>query len=199
MSASHHSSEHTSTITRLLDASRRGDTNAMDALFDRVYGELQQIARCCITSTPARADLSPATLVHAACERLLAQKRLTAEDRRHFFFLFGRAMHDIVVEEARRATAIKRTPPKGLKSLSTEHVHMDRSTITLSELERLLREFHQVDPDAAEVVRLRCLAGRSFRQTAEDLGITLAAVRAHWSYAKAWLTERVEGSCEREA
>lgn len=185
---------HTGTITRLLDASKRGDHAAMDDLFDRVYEELQWIARRLAAEVPARADLNPATLVNAACERLLASEKLNAEDRRHFFFIFGRAMHDVVVEEARRATAKKRTPPPGLLLPSSQTVHVDRTTLTLARLADLLKEFQQVDPEAAQVVRLRYFAGRSMRQTASDLGITLAAVRAHWDYAKAWLAERVKGS-----
>ncbi|UYV13466.1 MAG: ECF-type sigma factor [Phycisphaera sp.] len=187
---------HSGTITRLLDASKRGDVAAMDDLFDRVYEELQQIARRLTLDVPARADLNPATLVNAACERLLATEKLNAEDRRHFFFIFGRAMHDVVVEEARRATAKKRTPTPGQLLPSSQTVHFDRTTLTLAKLADLLREFHEVDPDAAQVVRLRYFAGRSMRQTASDLGITLASVRAHWSYAKAWLGERVNGSLD---
>lgn len=185
---------HSGTITRLLDASKRGDIAAMDDLFDRVYEELQQIARRLTTEVPARADLNPAALVNAACERLLATEKLNAEDRRHFFFIFGRAMHDVVVEEARRATAKKRTAPPGQLLPSSQTVHFDRTTLTLAKLADLLREFHEVDPDAAQVVRLRYFAGRSMRQTASDLGITLAAVRAHWDYAKAWLAERVNSA-----
>jgi len=165
----------------------------MDSLFDRVYEELQVIARRLTKELPARADLDPATLVNAACERLLASHKLNAEDRRHFFFIFGRAMHDVVVDEARRATALKRTPRQEQLLSSTQVVHFDRTTMTLAKLAQLLHEFHQVDPDAAEVVRLRYFAGRSMRQVASDLGITLAAVRAHWSYAKAWLAEHVGG------
>ena len=190
----HHDS---GTVTRLLDASRRGDHAAMDDLFDRVYEELQQIARSLTANVPERADLNPAALVNAACERLLSRQKLNAEDRRHFFFIFGRAMHDVVVEEARRATARKRTPsPEGL--LKSQHtVHVDRSRMTLGELGHLLEEFQQLDPEAAEVVRLRFFAGRSMRQTASDLGITLAAVRSHWAYAKAWLSERAESARDK--
>lgn len=184
---------HSGTITRLLDASHRGDKAAMDDLFDRVYEELRQIARRLTADVPERADLNPATLVNAACERLLASEKLNAEDRRHFFFIFGRAMHDVVVDEARRATALKRNQRPGELLPSSQSVHLDRTTLTLGTLADLVREFHEVDPDAAQVVRLRYFAGRSLRQTASDLGITLAAVRAHWAYAKAWLAERVKG------
>ena len=166
----------------------------MDDLFDRVYEELKQIAHHLTTGLPARADLNPASLVNAACERLLDKEKLNADDRRQFFFIFGRAMHDVVVEQARRATAAKRTPQAGAVREMSERVHFDRTTLTVGRLNELLGEFHAVDPDASEVVRLVYVSGRSLRETASDLGLTLAVVRGRLTYAKAWLAERVEGS-----
>lgn len=186
--------EHGGTVTRLLDASRRGDRDAMDDLFDRVYAELKQIAHRLTMDLPARADMNPAVLVNMACERLLATEKLNAEDRRHFFFVFGRAMHDVVVEQARRSAALKRSPPPGSSPTLDEPIHLDRTTLSLGTLKELIHEFHKVDPEAAEVVRLRYVSGRSLRQIAGDLGLTLAVVRSRLDYAKAWLAERIEGS-----
>ena len=190
------SSEHGGTVTRLLDASRRGDRAAMDDLFDRVYAELRQLAHRLTMDLPARADMNPGVLVNMACERLLATEKLNAEDRRHFFFVFGRAMHDVVVEQARRSAALKRTPPPGSSLSPDDPVHFDRTTLSLGTLKELIREFHMVDSEAAEVVRLRYVSGRSLRQIADDLGLTLATVRGHLEYAKAWLAVRIEGSTE---
>lgn len=168
----------------------------MDDLFDRVYEELKQIARRLTLEVPARADLDPAVLVNMACERLLASEKLNAEDRRHFFFVFGRAMHDVVVEQARRAAAKKRSPPPGSSPSTADPVHLDRTTLTLDRLKALIREFHEVDADAAEVVRLKYVSGRSLRQIEGDLGLSLAMVRGRLAYAKAWLAERIDQSAE---
>ncbi len=180
------------TLTNLLAAMRSGDKAAQEDLFDRVYEELRQIARSLATNIPAHADLDPGTLVNAACERLLRRENLDAEDRRQFFFIFGRAMHDVVVEEARRAARQKRSPSDEYFRTQPSKVHFKPPKLTLSEFELRLQEFQAVDPDAAEVVRLLFLSGRSMRQTASDLGITLGSVRAHWAYARAWLSQRAK-------
>jgi hypothetical protein len=42
------------------------------------------------------------------------------------------------------------------------------------------------------VVKLRFFIGLSNRETARLLGISTRTVERHWSYAKAWLFERME-------
>lgn len=182
--------ETTGTITRLLQASNAGDTAASNELFDRVYTELQSIARSLTSDLPAHADLDVTGLIAAACERLLEREQLRAQDRRHFYFLFGRAMHDVIVEDARRATASKRTPK--LEALPDQVVTFDKTQhITLRVLAGLLTEFQQVDPQAAMVVRQRFFVRRSLRETAEDLDVSLATVRGDWAYARAWFADRL--------
>lgn len=166
----------------------------MDDLFERVYEELKQIARRLTSEVPARADLDPAVLVNMACERLLASENLNAEDRRHFFFVFGRAMHDVMVEQARRAEAKKRTPSPRSRPSADELVHRDRTRLTLDRLNVLIRELHAVDTEAAEVLRLTYVSGRSLRQIESDLGLSFGVVRGRLAYAKAWLAERIDQS-----
>lgn len=180
----------TGTITRLLRASNDGDTNAGNELFDRVYTELQSIARSLTSDLPSHADLDPTSLIAAACERLLEREQLCAQDRRHFYFLFGRAMHDVIVEDARRSATKKRTPK--LDALPAQEVSFDKTHhITLRALADLLTEFQKVDPQAALVVRQRFFIHRSLRDTAEDLDMSLATVRGDWAYARAWFAERL--------
>ncbi len=164
----------------------------MDDLFDRVYDELKQIARRLTSEVPVRADLDPAVLVNMACERLLASENLNAEDRRHFFFVFGRAMHDVVVEQARRAATKKRTPSPGSHPTVDDLVHIDRTRLTLDRLNALIQELHAVDAEAADVLRLTYVSGRSLRQIEDDLGLSFGVVRGRLAYAKAWLAERID-------
>ena len=93
---------------------------------------------------------------------------------------------------SRRAARQKRSPSDEYFRTQPSKVHFKPPKLTLSEFELRLQEFQAVDPDAAEVVRLLFLSGRSMRQTASDLGITLGSVRAHWAYARAWLSQRAK-------
>ena len=54
-----------------------------------------------------------------------------------------------------------------------------------------LDRFAEVEPQKAEVVKLRFFAGLTIKQTAELLDISAASVERHWNYARAWLFREV--------
>ena len=60
-------------------------------------------------------------------------------------------------------------------------------------LDDALTEFVAVDPQAAELVKLRYFAGFTIRQAAEVLGVSPRTAELIWAYAKAWLLEKVRG------
>ncbi len=176
------------TITGLLKRMRSGEDDARDELFRTVYAELRDIARHQLAKQARRQQpLEGTELINAACERLLGKCQLDAENRRHFFYLFGRAMHDVLVEEARRASTYEHM---------NQRLHGPRFQVivdgekTFSESEELrvaLNSLRAMDAGAAQVVDMRCFAGRTIEQTAEILNRTTASVRRDWTYAKAWL------------
>jgi DNA-directed RNA polymerase specialized sigma24 family protein len=49
----------------------------------------------------------------------------------------------------------------------------------------------QVDGQAAKVVKLHYFLGISFAEAAELLGISERTTYRHWSYARAWLYQRL--------
>ena len=188
--------EPTGTIPRHLHASRAGEAGAADELFEHVYDRLTAIAQGLVRPLPRKADLDPSALVAAACEQLLEREKLSASDRAHFYFIFGRAMHDVVVRETRRDLAAKRTPSRDALA-DTEFEFEQTRQLTLRTLSMLLVDFTKVDPQAAMVVRQRFFAGRSLRDVATDLDLSLATVRSDWDYARAWLLERLESHSDR--
>lgn len=182
------------TITRLLDRARGGDDGARDQLFELVYSDLRAIAQSLLASGRwPRGAIGGTELVNSACLRLLGREQLDAENRRHFFYLLGRAMHDVLVEEARRETADKRGGGRRAEALVEFAVEGDTAVFATLELSEAITELHEIDPEAARVVRLRFFCGRSLRETAEIMGTTLAVVRRHWDYASAWLRVRLDG------
>lgn len=182
------------TITSLLHRARNGDAGATDALIERVYGELKVVALGHIARSRQRANLDATNLVHAAFEQLLKRERLGAEDRRHFFFLFGRAMRDVLVDEARREDAAKRGG--GRRRVPLADFTLDGSTDRWGfiDLHEALTALSVVDPDGARVAELRYFGGRSLEETAEIMGCSVFRVRDHWKYARAWLAERLGDS-----
>lgn len=186
------------TITSLLAEFRDGQAGSADRLFAHVYGELKQIARQHLQGR--RAGVLQATaLVNAAYERLAAREVLTADDRKHLFYVFSRAMHDVLVEQVRHDLAEKRGG--GLNQVPSLEVAIEGATrqVDLLDLQEALSELGVIDPDAARVVMLRFYAGLSLEETAAAANLTFAVTRRHWEYAKAWIHERltVRGSQSR--
>lgn len=181
------------TITKLLADARAGNPNATAAVFARLYNELRAIARRMLRSSGIREnDLQATALVNAACERVLERNELTAENRRHFFFLLGRAMHHVLVEQARARSALKREG----KRKRVDMPELPAPTTRTADMERLdlhaaLDELRLLDQSAAKVAAGRFLQGRTLEEIAEQRGMTISVVRRDWLYARAWLRTRL--------
>ncbi|HVP72927.1 MAG TPA: ECF-type sigma factor [Phycisphaerales bacterium] len=181
-------------ITTLLSDARDGRAGALDDLFAVVYDDLRALARQRFDGAAGRrAGLDGTALVHAACERLLGDggRMLSAQNRRHFYFLFQRAMHDALVERVRAQSAQKRGGDR--RQVQLIEFQADDATFAadILDLHEALEEFRQFDSEGTQVVMLRFFAGRSLEEAAEIMGCSFATARKHWDYARAWLHERL--------
>ncbi len=179
-------------LTVLLDRLGQGDPEARDRVVAAVYGELRMLARQRLAKGP-EVSLQATELVHEMYTRLFRREDLNWENRRHFFGVAARAMQDIVIDRARRAAAQKRGG-------EAEHVRLSRAFAAATEspedvvlLGEALDRLGDVDPMAAEIVRLRYFVGLSGDETAEALGVSPATVDRRWVYAKTWLHRAMRG------
>jgi RNA polymerase sigma factor (TIGR02999 family) len=79
-----------------------------------------------------------------------------------------------------------------------EHVDLSEVEITapakeevLLQLDAALAELKATSPERAEIVNLRFFAGLSEREIAGMLGMSERSVQRQWSYARAWLFDRI--------
>jgi RNA polymerase sigma factor (sigma-70 family) len=63
---------------------------------------------------------------------------------------------------------------------------------TLLALNEAIDELEKLDPAKAEVVKLKFFVGLSEREAAEVLGVSERTIERRWTYAQAWLFERME-------
>jgi DNA-directed RNA polymerase specialized sigma24 family protein len=63
----------------------------------------------------------------------------------------------------------------------------------IEQLHLALEELDRVDPQAAEVVRVRFFVGLGMEETARVLGLPLRSAQRKWTLARAWLFERMSG------
>jgi RNA polymerase sigma factor (TIGR02999 family) len=180
-------------VTQLLDQIRAGRGDAAETLLRLVHGELRSMARRQMAGVPAGSILQPTALVNEAYLRLFGKGDAAWEDRRHFFYAAGRAMRDVLVEQARKHARLKRGGDRKRLTLDENAVCAEEQADDLVALDEALRELEQRDPTGIEVVMLRYFAGLTIEQTAQAMGTSRATVDRAWRFARAWLRKRVLG------
>ena len=174
-------------ITLLLTAAASRSPEAIDRLVRLVRDELRLRAASEIHRIGTPDTIEPTALVHEAYLRLFGPGREpTWENRRHFFMAATRAMHDVLVERARTAVALKRgggRRPEPLGNGPSVHDHATR----FLELHDALAELERLDPDRASVVRLRFYGGFRIDEIAELIGMSPRTVSREWAVARVWL------------
>ncbi len=174
-------------VTLLLQAVGKGDANASDELLRAVYQELRQLAGARLRDLPPGQTLQPTALVNEAYLRLLGKEHPDWEGRRHFFFAAARAMHDVLVEGARKKAALKHG---GAWKRSGEELLADVFEAPPDELlalDEALGILESQSPDLANLVRLRFFAGLTEAEAAEVLAVSERTVQRQWRLARAKL------------
>src|SRR5260221_14720118 len=96
-----------SNATVLLTAVERGDPKAADELLELVYQELRQLATRKMAQESPGHTLQPTALVHEAWLRLVGSEHPNFENRTHFFSAAAEAMRRILIDRARRRSALR--------------------------------------------------------------------------------------------
>src|SRR6185295_9902900 len=93
--------------TRLLKAMGEGDPRAAEELLPLVYQELRRLAQSNMNRERPQHTLEATALVHEAYLRLVGDGQKEWDGRRHFFAAAAEAMRRILIEHARRKSALK--------------------------------------------------------------------------------------------
>ena len=193
------------TMTLILNRARAGDEESAALAWELVLVDLQKIARAVTrgfqTSTRQRADgaggvpghaASPTTVVHEAFLRIeLGSAPGTWDSRRHFFGTMTRAMSSYLLDRCRHDTAIKRG--RDVRIVPLEFVQEELADldagVDLAErgLFEALETLESIHPEAAEVVRLRFIAGLGQAETASITGLAVRTVSKRWNFARSFL------------
>ena len=71
---------------------------------------------------------------------------------------------------------------------------MDGEADHILAVSEALEKFVQLDPQRAELVKLRYFVGLTFEQAAEVLGISEPTAKRYWAFARAWLYEEIRAA-----
>ena len=178
-------------VTRLLEAAATGDAKAAGEILPLVYDELRKLAAQKLAHENAGQTLQPTALVHEAYLRLIGTADGPAWNHRgHFFAAAAEAMRRILVENARRKKSLKRGGDRVREEFDVAAAPDEDDNLLAIDV--ALEKLIAVDPQAAELVKLRYFAGLTMPEAALALNISERTAGRVWAYARAWLRREVE-------
>ncbi|MDQ2774618.1 MAG: ECF-type sigma factor [Acidobacteriota bacterium] len=181
-------------VTTLLRRWGEGDSSASEPLFELVYPQLKKIAGALFRDQQP-AILQPTVLVNELYLKLLQQRRLCFEDRRHFFSLAARLMRRVLVDQARHEGRQKRSGGTAVP-LHEDLAWVMPSGPEMLDLNRQLDELEQIDARKSRMVELRYFLGLTAEETAEVMESSKATVDRDLRFACVWLYERLHSPQE---
>ena len=177
-------------LTQILSQIESGDPAAAEQL---VYEELRKLASAKLAQEKSGQTLQATTLVHEANLRLVDDEQAKEwNSRGHFFGAAAEAMRRILVDNARRKKREKHGGGLRQAELTEVRIGMDTPPDELLIVDETIAQLAASDPQAAELVKLRCFVGLSIEQSAQVLGLSARTAYRDWSYAKAWLYKTIE-------
>jgi len=179
-------------FTRLLSSIDQGEPHAAEQLLPLVYDELRKLAAHKLSLLPPGQSLQATALVHEAYLKLVGGEKEAWQNRRHFFAAAAEAMRHILIDRARRRLRVRHGGNAGKVELDGLEIAEPARDETLLQLSDALDELQAQSPERAEIVKLRFFAGFSESEIAALLNLSERSVQRHWSYAKAWLFDRIE-------
>jgi RNA polymerase sigma factor (TIGR02999 family) len=186
-------------VTRILSAIEHGDPHAAEQLLPLVYDELRKLAAQKLTQEKPGQTLQATALVHEAYLRLVASPGLQSgeseprwDSRGHFFAAAAEAMRRILVENARRKHTVKHGGQHVRLNLDEARLVSDQPSADVLEVHEVVDQLVAVNRQAGELVKLRFFAGLTGDKAAEVLGISARSADLLWSYARAWLFDKLQ-------
>src|SRR5687768_17373564 len=146
-------------VSGLLRAWGKGDLQARDDLLPLVYRELRQQAAGFLRHEAAGHTLQPTALVSEVYLRLVAQRRVTWQNRAHFLGIAAQLMRRVLVDYARARAAAKR-PRRAFQVALDDHIgSAEPRSCDLLALDRALDDLMTFDRQLASIIELRYFAG----------------------------------------
>lgn len=188
-----------SDLTQVLAAVRAAGPGAAEALLALVYDELRRMAEHQLGKLAPGQTLQATALVHEAWLKLQGGAGPDFAGRAHFFGAAGRAMRNILVDQARRKAAQRHGGGQRRRDLDPDLVAAESSGDDALVVDEALRAMEAVHPRKVRLVELRVYAGLTMPEIAEALGISLATAEREWSFARAWLAKSIGGGERNDA
>lgn len=173
--------------TLLFLQAREGDTAALHALLPHVYEELYQLAKQHQLRHFGKRLLDTTAVVHEVYLKLVDQKKVQVNDKRHFMALSARMVRQVLIDEARKRGRKKRGGDYVLVSLDNLEVPLEERSALLLAVDEALEHLAQHHARMAQIVEYRFFAGMTTTEIADVLSTSERTVAREWRRARAYL------------
>ncbi len=166
----------------------------LDELMSVVYDELRQFASSALRNERPGHTLQTTALVHEAYLRLAEIREIDWKNKDDVLRAAIGVMRRVLIDCARQKKAKKRDSQQlqlgcPVGKFSDEIKPPDFDLLALNDALVRLRD---VDPAKAEIVELRYFGGQKLEDVSRITELSLATVKRHWTFAKAWLFRELE-------
>jgi len=176
-------------LTGLIQSAGRGESGAVDRLFELLYADLRQLAHAKLRRALLPTPLDTTALVNESYLRLVRLERLSVNDSAHFMAYAARAMRSVIVDLVREAQAERRGGGLALVTLDT--AALDAAILAVHEA---LQSLAAVDQRLVRVVEMRYFVGLEMDEIAQALGVSKRTVERDWEKARSFLYAALKGA-----
>ncbi len=188
-----------SDVTYILNRVQQGDPKAAAELLPLVYDELRRMAAFKMANERPGHTLQPTALVHEAWLRLAgADAQAQFQNRSHFFGAAAEAMRRILIDGIRRKQAIRHGGGQQRVDIEEIEIPAPSDDDEMLAINDALIRFGSLDPQKAELVKLRYFVGMTIEEAASILGVSEPTAKRWWTYARAWLFTELKSSRRAE-
>ena len=179
------------TFTLLLKQAEKGQINASNELFAKVYEELKVLAHSQFKGINHSETMHTTALVHEAYLKLFDKAQLNIENRVHFFALSAKVMRQILVDYYRKQSAQKRGGAGRDKTFNEALIPDNKTVEELLDLDFALTKLAKLNERLSTVVECKFFASMKENEIALFLGVTDRTIRNDWRKARMWLSKEL--------
>ncbi len=176
------------------DPTESVNPSGTDQLISLVYNELRSLAEYRLRTLGPGASLQPTELLNEVYLKLGKDQSRSWEGRSHFIGAAAMAMRSILVDRARRASALKRGGSQERIPLEDVGIAMNRNPEEVVGIDDALTRLESIDSRSAKVVTMRFFLGLDFAEIAISLGVTERTVERDWAFARRWLAQELRSA-----
>lgn len=179
-------------VTRLLRQMQDGSQGAANDLIPLVYRELRRIAGAMMRKERAGHTLQPTAVVHEAWIRLVDVSGLDVESRAHFFAIAAKAMHQVLVDHARRKQADKRGGEGQQRvELDDDIALTEQESVEVLAVHEALDRLAKLDPRQSQMVEMQYFAGNSVEEIAAEFKLSVRTAKRELQTGRLFLKEQL--------